>query len=158
MKRLQALLLLLPALALAGVHFVPVPLGGETPLSGDGRIVALEYAGSHDDTSVFSVVGRTWTTEASVAEFAFTNHTYSVVVTNGAWAVTNTAPRPYEALPPGAAAYWTNDVVRTWAETNWVPVLAACATNAVTGTDLPYYFRDGWSLLGDEGTGVWIEQ
>lgn len=73
-------------------------------------------------------------TEERVTEHALTNFTYSVVTTNATTgaATTNVLSRPHPIpYPDTMIGYWTNEIVRTWAVTNVVPIVTSAVTNDV---------------------------
>ena len=137
MKRIPAILLAASAaaLALAEAEFLQLPADGSpVAVAAGGRVVALQGF----DAFTAQRVDELWTNAMTVAETPATNWTYSLVYSNATSVVTNTVDRDMAPLPAGLdyISYTTNRTVTTTAVTNWAPVRAACATNALGGASL----------------------
>lgn len=141
MKRAFPILLAaLAALTAGAAFFVEVPADGSAAeVQPGGKAAWISGVATNGYAPALLVVREAWTTEASVEDLAWTNHTYSVAYTNAVVSgtntyvtvSTNTAARPFETFPATMTAYWTNDIVRAWSVTNWVPALAYATTNSV---------------------------
>ena len=120
--------------ARAGIETISIGHNESASVPVACRVVGIECATSVANGTFTPQRERLVMAEREVVTpHAFTNHTYSVVTTNGAATVTNVLSRPHPLpFPDTLKAYWTNEVVTAWSVTNLVPYVAAAVTNNVS--------------------------
>lgn len=153
----------------ADVEFLELPVVPDPEVSSatiptgidlGGRLSLVSFVkgvGSDVGTPSVYVVRDVWTNAVEISSFAETNVSYTVVWSNDVRSVTNTSARPFSPLPATATAYWTNETVRVWAETNAFRAFSCSATNSFDCSEDGWsYSEDAASLSETTPTNVWL--